>query len=115
MTTITNARGALLGLYRDVLRVHRKVLPPPMRALGDRYMRDEFRRHKEGNTTESQWRAFAAEWQQYVATLNGSGAEMSGDITPDIMETMSPEQKEQLAKLHNEAHRLGAALKDSTP
>jgi len=111
----TNARGALLALYRDVLRAHRKVLPPPMRALGDRYLRDEFRRHKEGNTSDNQWRAFAAEWQSYVATLNGSGAELSGDISPEMVENLTPEQKEQLAKLQDEAHRLGAALKDPPP
>ncbi|NXC29918.1 SDHF3 factor, partial [Campylorhamphus procurvoides] len=37
--------GAALRLYRRVLRLHR-ALPPALRALGDRYAREEFRRHR---------------------------------------------------------------------
>lgn len=44
-------------------RVHRG-LPPPMRALGDRYVRDEFDRHRAGQTTAMQWHAFHTEWSK---------------------------------------------------
>ena len=44
-------------------RVHRG-LPPPMRALGDRYVRDEFDRHRAGQTTAAQWHAFHTEWSK---------------------------------------------------
>ena len=115
MTSPVNGRGALLALYRDIMRVHRQALPPPMRALGDRYIRDEFRRHKEGDTTEPQWRAFAAEWRHYIITLRGSGAEVSGDIGHDVVERLTAEQKQQLMRLQDEAHKLGTSLKDPPP
>lgn len=108
----TRASGAILSLYRDVLRVHRQNLPPTMRALGDRYVRDEFRRHKEGDTTDPQWRAFGSEWQQYVVTLRGSGAQVTGQIGRDVVESLSQEQLQQLDRLRDEALRLGSALKD---
>jgi hypothetical protein len=35
-----------------------------MRSLGDRYVRDEFDRHRSGKTTAAQWRAFHTEWSK---------------------------------------------------
>lgn len=36
---------APIALYREILRVHRN-LPAAMRALGDDYVKSEFKRHK---------------------------------------------------------------------
>ncbi|XP_019363523.1 PREDICTED: succinate dehydrogenase assembly factor 3, mitochondrial, partial [Gavialis gangeticus] len=38
-----------------------------LRALGDRYVRDEFRRHREVGPAEAQ--RFLQEWEDYSATL----------------------------------------------
>ena len=35
-----------IPLYRRLLRTHRKFLPTDMRVLGDQYIKDEFRLHK---------------------------------------------------------------------
>lgn len=35
-----------IPLYRRLLRVHRKKLPPQMRLLGDEYIKSEFRAHR---------------------------------------------------------------------
>jgi len=35
-----------LHLYRRLLRVHRRKLPPDMRLLGDEYVKNEFRAHR---------------------------------------------------------------------
>lgn len=35
-----------LQLYRRLLRVHRKKLPKDMRLLGDEYVKNEFRAHR---------------------------------------------------------------------
>lgn len=35
-----------IPLYRRILRVHRKKLPPEMRLLGDEYVKSEFRAHR---------------------------------------------------------------------
>lgn len=68
----------VLALFRQILRLHRDKLPPPMRAMGDTYVKDEFSRHLRGNTSEAQWQVFMQEWQRYHAMLSGSA-----DLLPD--------------------------------
>eukprot|EP00959_Pyramimonas_sp_CCMP1952_P424911 8900050-Pyramimonas_sp.AAC.1 len=107
-------RSIILSLYREILRTHRTDLPPPMRALGDRYARDEFRRHKEGNTTEVQWREFHSEWQKYLLQIKGVNHEpVTGELTDDVFEKMTDEQKQQLARLHEQAVKVAETLAES--
>ncbi|XP_048730995.2 succinate dehydrogenase assembly factor 3, mitochondrial-like isoform X2 [Ostrea edulis] len=46
-------------LYKAILRLHRS-LPLEMRAMGDQYVKDEFRRHKQVNAAEAH--VFMQEW-----------------------------------------------------
>lgn len=48
------------ALYRRVLLLHR-LLPPDLKALGDQYVKDEFRRHKTVRPDEAQ--RFLQEWE----------------------------------------------------
>jgi hypothetical protein len=60
-----------LKLYRQILRLHRR-LPPAMRALGDDYAKSEFRRHR---AAEAQYLpAFFAEWTRYADVLRAQTA-----------------------------------------
>lgn len=105
----------LLRLYRQIREVHRDKLPLPLQDLGNSYARDEFRRHRDEQTTEQQWAIFAAEWRKYVAMLSGE-ADMvvSGEIPQDIIDRMTPEQKIRLQILEEEAKKaLDNVLKDS--
>ncbi|KAM0789903.1 hypothetical protein ACM66B_006745 [Microbotryomycetes sp. NB124-2] len=54
-----------LPLYRRLLRVHRKLLPPEMRVMGDEYVKAEFRRTK---TTDNPLYivGFLSEWKKYL-------------------------------------------------
>ncbi|NXP08893.1 SDHF3 factor, partial [Thinocorus orbignyianus] len=52
--------GGALGLYRRILLLHR-ALPPALRALGDRYVKEEFRKHKAAGPAEAQ--RFLREWE----------------------------------------------------
>ncbi|NXG16510.1 SDHF3 factor, partial [Grallaria varia] len=52
--------GGARRLYRRLLRLHR-ALPPALRALGDRYVREEFRRHRAAAPAEA--RRFLQEWE----------------------------------------------------
>ena len=61
----------VLGLYRSILRCHRERVPTPMRAMGDEYVKDEFRRHWKASTTQAQWQAFITEWRSYLDKLEG--------------------------------------------
>ncbi|XP_062956214.1 succinate dehydrogenase assembly factor 3, mitochondrial [Cynocephalus volans] len=53
-------------LYRRLLQLHR-ALPPDLKALGDQYVKDEFRRHKTVGSDEAQ--RFLQEWEMYAAVL----------------------------------------------
>ncbi|XP_058381947.1 succinate dehydrogenase assembly factor 3, mitochondrial isoform X2 [Diceros bicornis minor] len=55
-------------LYRRILLLHR-ALPPDLKALGDQYVKDEFRRHKTVGSDEAQ--RFLQEWEVLVL---GTGA-----------------------------------------
>lgn len=48
------------ALYRRILLLHR-ALPPDLKALGDQYVKDEFRRHKAVGPDEA--RRFLQEWE----------------------------------------------------
>ena len=107
------AASAAVAVYRALLRAHRTHLPPPMRPLGDAYAKTEWRaiagKHREGAVTEAQWAEFLAQWREYTTTLVGSSSPAaepaSGDLSPEQLDALSPAQKEQLARLRDEAVR----------
>ena len=53
---------APLDLYRQILRVHR-CMPAAMRAMGDDYVKSEFRRHKDVDNAV-QIMGFLSQWQE---------------------------------------------------
>ena len=101
-----------LSVFRQILRIHRENLPPPMRALGDNYVRDEMRRHKDAQTSEAQWYIFVKEWTIYRDMLTGKDdlQHKGGDIHPDNLAAMTPEQKQTFLDLRQETQNLAAAL-----
>ena len=44
--------AAMLNLYRSIIRLHRKKLPPALRTMGNTYVRHEFDLHKKANLTQ---------------------------------------------------------------
>ncbi|XP_021243382.1 succinate dehydrogenase assembly factor 3, mitochondrial [Numida meleagris] len=58
--------GGARGLYRRILQLHR-ALPPALRDLGDRYVKEEFRKHKAAGPAEAQ--RFLREWENYAALI----------------------------------------------
>jgi len=99
------ARGR--ALYRRILRAHRLKLPFHLRELGDRYVKDEFRKHA---AADARWlRGFAASWEEYAVTLERQSAAAAEGIgralEPEQVRGLSDEQKNQLAALRYEAER----------
>ena len=45
--------SAMLNLYRSIVRLHRKKLPPALRTMGNTYVRHEFDLHKKANLTQA--------------------------------------------------------------
>ena len=93
----------ILHLFRAVLRCHRRVLPPPMRVLGDAYVRDEFDAHKKAKASPEQWAEFGRQWISYVESLSRSGTTdspgPSGELHPVDMEAMSDDQLSKLDEI----------------
>jgi hypothetical protein len=125
------AAAQVFALFRSILRTHRIKLPPPMRAMGDRYVREEFKAHlrPDANTTQDQWKTFFNEWIRYrgmllgaadlapdgVTVLDGgeafvAGVDRAGDISAEALAAMSPDQVARLQKMREEAMRLGREL-----
>ncbi|KAM6975018.1 succinate dehydrogenase assembly factor 3, mitochondrial [Tautogolabrus adspersus] len=64
------------SLYKRILVIHR-FLPIDLRALGDQYVKDEFRRHKRASPEEVH--NFMAEWENYKDTLQSQVLESAGE------------------------------------
>ncbi|XP_047469946.1 succinate dehydrogenase assembly factor 3, mitochondrial-like isoform X2 [Penaeus chinensis] len=92
-------------LYKTILKLHRGF-PVELKALGDQYTRDEFRRHK--NATPEQTQAFMVEWTNYAITiakqLGVRGAHMSKTFGQNFkvsdLENFNDEQVYQLYELY---------------
>lgn len=92
------SRREVLSLYRSLLRIHGAVLPAAQRALGDRYVREEFKAHKE--VPPAQADAFMKTWQEYWVHLARSRGDAIGrDLDKDTTEALSEEQAAKLDEL----------------
>ncbi|XP_017076518.1 succinate dehydrogenase assembly factor 3, mitochondrial [Drosophila eugracilis] len=90
-------------LYKTILRLHRG-LPAELRALGDNYVRDEFRRHLKCNPMEAQ--LFMTEWARYASTITQQlgirgkpKGELGEQIDPQAVEMLKDDQVVQLYEL----------------
>ncbi|KAI1902412.1 hypothetical protein AGOR_G00044490 [Albula goreensis] len=101
------------SLYKRILLLHR-FMPIDLRALGDQYVKDEFRRHKSASPEET--KCFMKEWEGYRDTLQtqvlesmgraggGDGAKTFGaEISEDRLKQFQDEQIGQLYELMLEA------------
>ncbi len=113
----TNARSAaapILHLFRDILKVHRLKMAGPLRDIGDDYVKSEFKSHLRGKTTQAQWQQFVEQWRTYLSFVNGTaGAKApmvnsSGELSEEVFEAMSPDQRQRMEALRKEAQRLGS-------
>ncbi|KAM7383760.1 hypothetical protein PAMA_011219 [Pampus argenteus] len=64
------------SLYKRILVLHR-FLPVDLRALGDQYVKDEFRRHK--GAAPEEVGSFMTEWENYKDNLQTQVLESAGD------------------------------------
>ncbi|OSX75822.1 hypothetical protein BU14_0219s0022 [Porphyra umbilicalis] len=109
-------RRDVLGLYRSLLRIHAAVLPAAQRALGDRYVREEFKAHKEVEPAQAD--AFMQTWQEYwVHLARARGGPVGRDLDGGTSEALSEEQTAKLDELAAAARaaspRLGDAAADA--
>jgi len=94
-----------IPLYRRLLRTHRKKLGPEERIMGDLYLKDEFRRHKDIDNP-IHIIGFLSQWQQYGQMLEGDdwkGQKMDFDL----LEKMSDQQIGQMYELMQAIQKRG--------
>ncbi|XP_063159738.1 succinate dehydrogenase assembly factor 3, mitochondrial [Candoia aspera] len=97
-------------LYKKILQLHR-VLPLELKALGDQYVKDEFRRHKSISLQEAQH--FLQEWENYAMMLwqqvnqhaqnSTNRPHFGADLSEEKFGALRDEQVGQLHELMQEA------------
>ena len=106
-------------LYRRVLRLHRQKLPAVQRAMGDEYVKKEFRAHQMLEPDSEFHAPFQSAWEDYCAKLDafkplegsrgwskdGIREEMrlGRNMSQEEIASLSEEQRDQLSKLKLEA------------
>jgi hypothetical protein len=105
-------------LYRAILMAHKKHLPPQMKGLGDKYVKNEFRLHKTAKA--EQVAVFALQWEDYLNQISMTARakeSASAGAVDDVFAfgrdlphdaSLSEEQMKQLEKLREEASKAGA-------
>ncbi|XP_070537121.1 succinate dehydrogenase assembly factor 3, mitochondrial-like [Ptychodera flava] len=96
--------SAVRALYKRVLSLHRG-LPLDLRGIGDQYVKDEFRRHK--NASKEEVQKFMKEWEVYANTLvlqmgQGEMSKIGVHLTEDKVDNLREDQVGQLHELFQE-------------
>ncbi|KAI8853384.1 hypothetical protein BC829DRAFT_382694 [Chytridium lagenaria] len=108
--------AAKLGLYRDIRRLHRQ-LPPALRLMGNKYIKDEWARHRKADQTFVTM--FIKEWQMYremlasqvvdahVLHVDDPESAFGKNLNKDQFEALSDDQIGQLYTLKQEVYNPG--------
>uniref|UniRef100_A0A2H6N064 Succinate dehydrogenase assembly factor 3 n=2 Tax=Micrurus TaxID=8634 RepID=A0A2H6N064_9SAUR len=98
-------------LYKKILQIHR-VLPLELKALGDQYVKDEFRRHKSISLQEAQH--FLQEWENYAMILQQQANQHVQNTTdqPDFGAHLTKEKLNALR--HEQVGQLNELMKEAT-
>ncbi|KAL3044240.1 succinate dehydrogenase assembly factor 3, mitochondrial [Trematomus bernacchii] len=85
-------------LYKRLLVLHR-FLPIDLRALGDQYVKDEFRRHK--SASPENVTSFMVEWESYRETLQTQVLQAAGGQLSSV-KFGSPLQEDKLGNFQSD-------------
>ena len=99
-----------IPLYRRLLRIHRKKLDPESRLFGDKYVKAEFRRHKD---VENPLHivGFLTQWQQYGQQLEGDGWKEE-KLDAGFLDKVSDQQIGQMYELMQAIQKRGRESAD---
>ncbi|XP_067686676.1 succinate dehydrogenase assembly factor 3, mitochondrial-like [Haliotis asinina] len=108
MTTPISHVSRVRALYKGILKLHRG-LPLEMKAIGDQYVKSEFRLHKSAPDQES--KIFMSEWTKYYITLakqlgQRKQKQMIGvELSEELLDNFREEQIGQLMELLKESQK----------
>ena len=97
-------------LYKSCLKLHRG-LPIHLKAIGDSYVRDEFKRHKKAEAVQVKtfmeaWATYAIDLSKQMSTKSLTKADKIGaTLKVDDLDNFSDEQLAQLYELYSEAKK----------
>ncbi|KAA8498826.1 Succinate dehydrogenase assembly factor 3, mitochondrial [Porphyridium purpureum] len=99
MSGPTYTRVQKLGLYRAILRAHRAFLGEyeGQRALGDRYVKEEFHRHR--NADAKFVAPFLRAWEEYLQVLLERRKHAGAHLEPAQMAALNESQRLQVERL----------------
>jgi hypothetical protein len=95
-------------LYKTILRLHRG-LPTELQALGDQYVKDEFKRHRNAESTFVPM--FMHEWTNYAITLAQQLGKRSTNqlfglkLSEEQLSALNDQQVGQLYELYQETQK----------
>ncbi|XP_071100863.1 succinate dehydrogenase assembly factor 3, mitochondrial-like [Haliotis cracherodii] len=106
MASNINHLSRVRALYKGILKLHRG-LPLEMKAIGDQYVKSEFRLHK--NSPDQEAKVFMSEWTKYYMTLAKQLSQrkqkqtIGDELSPELLENFREEQVGQLVELLKES------------
>lgn len=116
-------RSFSLRLYKALLRSHKICLPVLMRELGDSYVREEFKRHK--NASPEYLQSFFEQWLNYLQQMkqlhtnnhNNNNQininKIGNNLSPKQLQWLNNEQLQQLYQLKLETDKAAKAQVDN--
>mmetsp|Transcript_80394 Transcript_80394/g.126817 ORF Transcript_80394/g.126817 Transcript_80394/m.126817 type:complete len:107 (+) Transcript_80394:42-362(+) len=93
-------------LFRSILRMHRTKLPEKMRALGDPYVRKEFRLHYKPDVTDKYRSMFIKQWNEYLETLSTQVTVVGKEMSEEQRSKLDATQRKQVEDLEKHAKAL---------
>ena len=95
-------------LYRAILKVHRIKLPVTLRVLGNEYVKNEFKLHKNVKNS-ALLDKFYNGWEDYLRMMIRQELDTIGkDMTEDELAQLSDEQREKLTTLKEDNSKKSA-------
>lgn len=91
----------MVRLYYLIKKAHVQSLPPKMRELGDRFVKQEFRAHLQNNEPKYM-QGFVEKWIEYYQQLSQikDPKDMGRDLDPQTLQSrFTAEQREALEKI----------------
>ena len=94
-------RSFAILLYRDILKEHRRKLPPQLRLLGDNFVRHEFKQHKSAKPEHLS--KFYKGWTDYLAMMKKSESNIGKDMK---IADLNEQQIGKLRELNEEVRKI---------
>jgi hypothetical protein len=106
MSNVDLTRKAL-QIYKEIMLLHRIKLPLPMKALGDMYVRKEFKIHMyKGNCSRTQFEQFLNAWNSYAEMIKTQENVTGKPFTAEQKRLLNDSQRSQLEELEKATNEL---------